>query len=96
MHIAKKHISMDIFSIVLNNVYTCSVMHALLSLFWDVQTKTVATQSEKMIELENNLAQAHDFLDKVEAAKESALSAAEQSREFVRRHPLNSSTFFPL
>lgn len=74
----------------------CLVVHALLSLFWDVQTKTVATQSEKMIELENNLAQAHDFLDKVEAAKESALSAAEQSREFVRHYPLNNSTFFPL
>lgn len=55
-----------------------------LSVVLEVQTDIVDSQSEKMRELETNLAQANEFLEKVENVKEDALSAAEKSKEFVR------------
>lgn len=39
-----------------------------------------------MQELEHNLAQANEYLDKVENVKEDAMAAAEYSRAFVRIH----------
>ncbi|OEH79126.1 hypothetical protein cyc_03220 [Cyclospora cayetanensis] len=46
---------------------------------------TVTTQSEKMHELEENLAHAQEFLDKVENIKEDALSTADKCRQFAKR-----------
>lgn len=48
------------------------------------QTATVENQSEKMHELEEKLAEATDFLDKVETVKEDALTVAESTKAFVR------------
>ncbi|CDJ29455.1 LOW QUALITY PROTEIN: uncharacterized protein EMH_0049790 [Eimeria mitis] len=48
-------------------------------------TALVESQTEKMRELEASLAQANEFLDKVENVKEDALAAAEKSREFAKK-----------
>ncbi|CDI74555.1 hypothetical protein, conserved [Eimeria praecox] len=48
-------------------------------------TGIIESQSEKMRELESNLAQANEFLDKVENVKEDALTAAEKSKEFAKK-----------
>ncbi|CDJ50582.1 hypothetical protein, conserved [Eimeria brunetti] len=48
-------------------------------------TELVESQDEKMRELEANLTQANEFLDKVENVKEDALTAAEKCKEFAKK-----------
>lgn len=48
-----------------------------------------------MQELERNLAQANEYLDKVENVKEDAMTAAEHSRAFVRIHEATEERELP-
>ncbi|KAL8271054.1 hypothetical protein Esti_005039 [Eimeria stiedai] len=63
----------------LRQLYESQVESALC--LWAAQTGTLTMQSEKMEELQSSLAQANEYLEKVESVKEDAMVAAEKCKK---------------